>query len=354
MNDCCLKMADEYFYSHYPLESFQREDFLVTHLLEISKRWGDLLSSSAEEFYIRSTSSPTLGIDAETGILECPTCGTKIRAVIIGARLFYFVWRVGMICATFWDTTERGVDRSILGRKSPDWPLEEHLQQLHIAVEMYFGTGAFLGTQGLEELNRQIFDLPKSAATAYFAIVDFAELWVLFHELQHHMQFSGSSAIAAGLQEELPITEKRAKNWSAELTHDADSLKVLIVSASSVLHESNGLSLEAAKIQAGVLACAGADAALHTIQLLEELKVGFVGAPAAATSGAFVRHPPSGYRRNALSNAGFSLLTGKSIESLLQGDVPESWRTVAQSVAGTMRVRDMLFERFHAWPKRKA
>lgn len=259
-----------------------------------------------------------------------------------------------MICATFWDTTERGVDRSFLGRKSPDWPQEEHLEQLHIAVQMYFGTGAFLGTQGLEELNRQIFDLPKSAATVYFAIVDFAELFVLFHELQHHLQFSNSSPIAADLQEGLPISEKRAKRWSAELTHDADSLRMLIVSASSVLHESNGLSEEAAKIQAGALVCAGADAALHTLQLLEELKVGVVDAPAAATSGAFVRHPPSSYRRNVLSNAGFSLLTGKSYESLLQGDVPDTWRTVAQSVAGTMRVRDMLFEHYHAWPKRKA
>lgn len=71
MNDCCLKLADEYFYSNYPLESFQREDFLLTHLLDISKRWGHLLSLSAEQFYIRSTSSPTLGIDAETGILKC-------------------------------------------------------------------------------------------------------------------------------------------------------------------------------------------------------------------------------------------------------------------------------------------
>ena len=354
MNDCCRNLADEYFYSTYPLESFHADDPLLRHLLTIAKKWGSLLSSSADEFYIRSTSSPDLGIDAETGMLNCPTCGTANRAVIIGARLFYFVWRVGMICATFWDTTEQGVDRSFLGQKSQDWPQEEHLEQLHIAVKMYFGTDAFLNTRGLEELNRQIFDLPKSVAPVYFAIVDFAELFVLFHELQHHLRFSDSSSIAADLQENLSLSPKRAQRWSAELTHDADSLKMLIVSATSVLHESNGLSLEAAKIQAGALVSAGADAALHALQLLEELKVGIVDTPTAATSAAFVRHPPSSYRRNVLSNAAFSLLTGKSYESLLQGDVPSSWRTVAQSVASTMRVRDMLFEHYRAWPKRQA
>jgi hypothetical protein len=72
-------------------------------------------------------------------------------------------------------------------------------------------------------LNRQIFDLPKSAATVDFAIADFAELFVLFHELQHHLRFSDSSSIAADLQEKLSLSPKRAQRWSAELTHDADA-----------------------------------------------------------------------------------------------------------------------------------
>jgi len=353
MNACCRKVADEYFYSTYPLESFYAGDPLLRHLLTVAKRWGSLLSSSADEFYIRSTSSPDLGIDAETGMLNCPSCGTANRAVIIGARLFYFVWRIGMICATFWDTTKKESDRSFLGQKSPDWPREEHLEQLHIAVQMYFGTDVFLDTKGLEELNEQIFDLPKSAGTVYLAIVDFAELFVLFHELQHHLQFSESSPLAADLQEGLSLSEKRAQRWSAELTHDADSLKMLLISAISVLRERDGLPLEAAKIQAGVFVAAGADAALHTLQLLEELKVGIVDTPTATTHAAFVRHPPSSYRRNALSTVAYSLLTGKSYESLLQGDVPSSWRTVAQSVASTMRVRDTLFEHYRAWTKPK-
>lgn len=219
---------------------------------------------------------------------------------------------------------------------------------------MYFGKDAFLDTTGLDELNRQIFDLPKSAATVYTYLVDFAELFVLFHELQHHLQFSDSPSLAAHLQQELPLSEKRAKRWSEELNPDADSLKMLIVSASSVLHERDGLAQDAAKIQAGALVGAGADAALHTIQFLEELKVGIIDTPTAVTHAGFVRHPHARYRRNALSIAAFFLLTGKSYESLLRGDVPSSWRIVAQSVASTMKVHDMLFDRYRAWTKGKA
>ena len=237
---------------------------------------------------------------------------------------------------------------------SPFWPREEHLERLEIAVQMYFGKGALLDTKGLDELNRQILDLPKSTATVYTYIVDFAELFVLFHELQHHLQFSDSSSLAADLQQDLPLSEKRAKKWGAELTPDADSLKMLIVSASSVLHERNGLTQEAAKIQAGALVCAGADAALHSIQFLEELKFGVVETSAAVNHVAFVRHPPASYRRNALSNTAFFLLTGKPMTALFAGDTPSNWRTVAQSVASTMKVHDMLFARYKTRTKDEA
>jgi hypothetical protein len=194
-------------------------------------------------------------------------------------------------------------------------------------------------------------DAPQFAVDSY--IVDFAELFILFHEIQHQMPLSKIGLQKLGVKTHLPpqlqISPKRAKWWTAELDHDANSMWLLLLSATSVFHEKHGMTLDDAKVQAGSLVGPGADAALHALQCLEEMRYGPVDLATAATSGDFVRHPPSTLRRNSLSLVAYSTITGKDITSLYRREFTEGWQIVANNVASRMQVQERLLSAYQIW-----
>jgi hypothetical protein len=351
MKNCCLESGHRYFESNYPLSASVKEDVLAAYLINLCKKWGKITNLFADNIYIRSTSSLALGVDAKTGTIHCDVCGGTLDYIFIGARLAYFIWRINMTCASYWDTANKaGEQRLTLEGGSANWPREEQLEQLRIALEMYFGESAFLGVEGLAELNQQILKLPDAPAAIHSYIVDFAELFILFHEIQHQVPVSRLGPTPIGIHVQLPsdleITPKRADWWTTELTADSNSLFLLLLSATSVFNEQFKMTLEDAKTQAASLVCTGADSALHTLQFLEEQRYGKVNLDAAATNNIFVRHPPSAFRRNMLSLSSFSLVTGKNADALYRREFTESWLVVAQNVASHMQVTDLLWGKY--------
>ncbi|MCK5291253.1 MAG: hypothetical protein KAR39_04445 [Thermoplasmata archaeon] len=354
MKSCCVQAGERFFASNYPWAMPIEQESLTAHLLNLCKKWGKITSPFAENFYVRSTSSLQLGVDAKTGSLKCDACGDIFDFIFIGNRLFFFIWRINWICATYWDTQDESEGNQLsFVSGSFDWPRNEHLEQVRTAFDMYFGDDPFLGPEGLTELNRQISELILAPAIIHDYIIDFAELFVLFHEIQHQIPMSQMGPKPSGVSVQLPnnlgCSSRRANWWIAELTHDANSLYLLLLSAVSVFLDKFGMTPNDAKTQAASLVCTGADAALHTLQSLEELRYGKIDLEAAATSSEFVRHPPSDFRRNALSLASYSLVTGKSTASLLRREFTDSWKTVAQNVASHMQVRDRLFRGYDIW-----
>lgn len=357
MKTCCEQTAAKFFAANYPLERSIDQDGLRGYLFDLCQKWGKITYVICEgvkqDFYVRSTSSRLLGVNAQTGFLKCDGCGNAVPFIFLGRRLYYFIWRINMVCATYFTTQGKPEAGSISFSGSPNWPGEDQLEQVRIAFEMYFGDDPFLSTQGLAELNQQIFQVGVAPAVAYLYVVDFAELFVLFHEIQHEVPLShlGPKPIGVSvmLPRDLKIQSERADCWIAELNHDANSLYLLLLSAGSVFLEKFGMPLDDAKMQAASLVCAGADAALHTLQKLEEEIYGDVDVNSAATHNAFDRHPPAGFRRNVLSQESFSLVTGKNIDSLYKKEFTKSWETVAQNVASHSLVRDRLFNAYEAW-----
>ncbi len=240
---------------------------------------------------------------------------------------------------------------------STQWPREEHLEQVRIAVDMYFGNSPFLGTEGLADFNRQMFNLTTAPSVEHLYTVDFAELFVVFHEIQHHMTLPHLPGMPIHFQVQLPsdleITPKRRSSWMTELNNDINSLCTIFMSAASVFMTKFSMSPADAKMQAACLVCAGADAALHTLQILEERRYGKVSLQAAATRGEYVGHPPSAFRRNILSVAAYSLVTGKSSDALFRRELPESWMMVAQNVQSHMALLDKLFAAYETHSRKR-
>src|SRR5215471_17721113 len=357
MKSCCVERGHNYFASLYPLAGSVQEDFLAHHLIDLCKKWGKITSRVVDDIYLRSASSLRLGVNAKTGAIRCNVCGGRLDYIFIGSRLISFIWRLNMICATYWDVFQKSDSNKMVGMTgSTQWPREEQLEQVRIALEMYFGDAPLLGTEGLEDFNKQMAGLALGPAAVHTCVVDFAELFVLFHEIQHHIPLATLGPKPIGLSVQLPpdlkISPKRGNWWITELNNDSNSMYLLLLSAASVFVEKCGMTTSEAKTQSASLVCAGADAALQTLQTLEELRYGKVTAEAAATSADFVRHPPSAMRRNALSLGSYSLVTGKPSDSLLGRELTDEWKMVARNVASHMKVQDYLFAAYRSWHKK--
>ena len=99
----CRESAENYFHSQYFGSGHQNEDALAQHLMSLCQTWGpEVLQPIVDAFYISTTTTASLGVDAKTGTLRC---GKKphddvVPFIFLGARLFYFVWRVNMVCGT--------------------------------------------------------------------------------------------------------------------------------------------------------------------------------------------------------------------------------------------------------------
>jgi len=354
MKDCCLESARSFFVSNYPLSGNEADDHLAARLVDLCKKWGPITSRLADGFYIRCTNSLRLGVDAKTAGIQC-TCGGYVPFIFIGSRLFYFIWRINMVCLTYWGAPNSNGAGVISFEGSSDWPKEEHLRQVGLAIEMYFGQSPLLSTQGLEELNKLIAASQPTAAVMHTNIVDLAELFVLFHEIQHQLPLSKLAAQPPPYRLDLAnfpeLPPARASRWTDELTHDANAVFLLLESVASVLATHHGMAHDDARTQAAILVCTGADAALHTLQLLEEMRHGRVSVAEAASARPFKYHPPSLERRNLLSVYAYSLITEKDADALRRREFTPIWKSVAGNVAGHMRVRDTLFERYKAWRK---
>lgn len=352
MKSCCIEAGEAFFKANYPFAFSAENDALAAYLLQLRKQWGPITSFGLDQFYIRSTSSSRLGVDAKTGNLRClGECGgSVVPYIFIGARLFSFIWRINMICGTAWASGEASKLGLLNLTPATDWPRKEHIEQVKIAFDMYFGDNPFLSTQGLAEFNQQIFGSAFESALLHTYIVDLAELFVLFHEIQHQVPISQLGPKPMGVTVRLPsdieISDRRARWWVTELTHDANSLWLLLLSATAALHDRLQTSLDDARTQAASLVCTGADAALATLQCIEELRYGKVNLNVAATMKEFTRHPPTQFRRDMLAQASYTLITGKDISSLYRREFTESWRIVAQNVASHMKIRERLLAKY--------
>lgn len=353
MKECCIKSGENFFKTRYPLEGTIEQDHFMLYLKNLCKKWGDItdFAINTENFYIRTASSPEFGLSAETGTLKCETCSQPIEYIFLGSRLYYFIWRINMVCATYWEELEADKNndtKSLFG--SGNWPNQGHMDQLQVAIDKYFGKESFLDTKGLLDLNKKIFESAPNSLILHFYIVDFAELFVLFHELQHIIPIQQSGIEKLGLKVTLPdnldITQKRAKYWTTELNCDINSLYLLFLSVSDLFSKNFGLTLAEAKEQAASLVCTGADSALHSIQVLEELRYGKVEIKDAVYSNEFIHHPPAEYRRTIMSQASYMLVTGKEIGSLYRNEITESWSFVADNVRSHMKVFDMLLNKY--------
>lgn len=349
MDKCCVEIAREFAFQRFP--SIYANDIMATRLVELCNKWGDLLNTLQDQFYIATTPSKKLGIGGQTMVVRCPECNKKTKIIIVGDSLFYFIWRFEMICATGWIVENSGHQTELMARN--DWPKTEHLLQLKIAYSKYFDEANEIDAEGIAQLHQMIEIVRPEILRFSMNVVDLAELFILLHEINHHGLFSRpseSDEIAdPPVFEGIEISPKRRRAWGVELNCDALAFVTLVVSATSVIEENEKMGLDKSKVKAIQLVSAGADTALQILELFEVKKYGVVNTQEAALGNIFKHHPPSKFRRNALSLKSFSMTTGKGEEALLNRDWNSQWQEVAQCVGSHMFVRQRLLDCYDKW-----
>ncbi len=206
MLECCRSHAEAHLQHIAPLQGYDMP--LCNHLTSLLRKWGPLLKEYNDLMVLRCSTSNAIGVNAETYRLACSSCGNgSAPVVVIGSRLFYFVWRLSTICATYYTSAEQMNAAYTRLSGSDDWPNVEQLEQVRIAYNMYF-TNSWLDTEGLTDLNRQIAVTRRDASNLYLYTVDMAELFVLMHEIQHQIPLFSTFDGEVGMKVEFDFPVK--------------------------------------------------------------------------------------------------------------------------------------------------
>ena len=342
MPRCCIDFAESNFRARFPLEPPLEQDWLLDFLSNLSKKWGKVTEKATKGIFIRTVPRQDF-FDARTSSLTCPN-GHEIRTVLIGSRVYYLTWRINLICLTYWENISREDARFVVTGGN-NWPKPVHVEQLKTALDVYLND-AFLSNRGFEDLKRFVVDSAAAVNINQMYIGEFALLFLFLHEIMH--------AIEDDLGPEKPIrykikaggdelSEARKGRWNAELSHDANAAFTAYVSAAEVFCKTFKLRKDEALAQAGSLVYPGVDLALHTLQFVEECRIGPVKYEDAVYMQEFTKHPPTQFRRDKLSHTAYNAITGNPIEDLWKGKVTEAWKMVAENTVSQMRLRDRLF-----------
>ena len=304
---------------------------MTRYLEHLGTKWGEITQSMLDRLTVRAVDQP----DFTDALILPVTCaqGHSTHLVIVGTRLYFFIWRVNMLLASYWDLDENGV----LVPKEPTtpWPPAELIDQLATAVRMYFGHEE-LSAAGFGEFNEVVLGSHPFAAWTYTMMVEIAELFLLCHEF-HHIEPGGIHVV---LPSDLPVSTDRLGRWQTEVMCDSNSVYVLLIAATQALAEQFGLSGPDARMSAAGLVVTGADAALHTLVNLERTRYGDVSLERASSDRAFELHPPASIRRDWFSVFSRDLV----VRELGMDDA--TWTVFRDSVASQAHIRDQLFEEF--------
>lgn len=334
MDECCVVAAELKFRERFPLwEPGIGGGYLYRNLLELAKYWGPITDSYTQMFTIRSVDEVELDTSAKILDIACANRHAS-HLIIVNERLYYFIWRVNLIVASYWKLDEH---KAFIPKDSyQSWPTGDQLEQLSIAFDVYLGKRP-LSDIGLEEFNALFFGSHPMAQMFYKFTVDVAELFVLLHECSHAAPLPDFK-VQIELSPDLHfISPKRRERWLTEMRADANATYALFL-AGFKFFENFGISTNDAKKAAAGTVFAGIDAALHTLLVLEELRFGDVQNERAATDPVWAKHPPANLRRNT-----WSFVSKAMAQMVLQAS---DWEEVRQSVGSMIYVRQQMFDKY--------
>ena len=347
---CCIDAGEAYFLKRFPLE-LGAEDFPRDLLLNIGKKWGPVTQAVTQGTFIRTVSRDISADDvrpyfnAEMRTQRCPK-GHEYQFALLGQRIYYLVWRIHMICLSFFQ--EATPAKSGVAYSGPtEWPGPEQVDQLKLALRMY-RTDTFLSNEGFGDIYKWNREAPPNLAIQHLYVSELAMLFILLHEVQHGMEaFHDMNPIMPPLVQIVLQNEglgsKQHKNWASEIQADGNALYMLTVSVASVFHEKFSMTKEEARTIACSLASQGADLVLHSLEFVERQTYGKVDVEKAKSMLAFLTHPPCDFRRTLLSYVSYQLVTGKPHAMLFAGHSPAEWQQVAQDCASQIAIRERLY-----------
>jgi hypothetical protein len=262
--------------------------------------------------------------------------GHESDLVVVGARLYFFIWRTNMLIADNWMWAQDSEGGFKPKDRLNSWPSEKLVDELADSVSTYLGKGD-LSSVDFNSFNQLVLDFDPRALHMYNSIIDLAELFILFHEYQHVRDMPSLLPPNIQLLQRPSLPQERAANWNREQMTDMESAMILFISATRQMMDI-GLNLPKAKMTAAGLVFSGADAALHTLKVLEKVRYGEISQKEAETGFEFRGHPPAQLRRAALSQLCRYLCLTSMDES--------AWMIVSSSIASLALTRDKLFDAF--------
>ena len=330
VDECCQIEASRKLEQLYP----NRKDLFgtagVDHLERIANDLGPITQLMLDTFILRTIDDPGF-LNANIVPITCAN-QHKRMLIVVGMRLYLFIWRTNMLVADAWELDET---RELVLKEDTDWPSKVALDELADSVLQYFGVSDLADTD-FQRFNASVFSAHPVALLMQTEIVNMAEFFVLCHELQHVIPIS-QRALHFPIQSDESLPPDRADSWLEELQADADALYLLLVAAIESYKTRFNLPLEKAKEVAALTVFSGADAAMHALQTLERIRIGNVSQDRWGEA-MFRTHPPADYRLKFLS------LVGNSLGQYCLNS--SSWELVRHSIASLSHVRQQLFDGF--------
>lgn len=333
MHECCVAAAELKFREEFPQGPGIGGGSLYHYLIALAKQWGPITELYFQAFTIRSVDEVALDTAARIFPIEC-TNRHATYLIVVNERLYYFIWRVNLIAASYWK-----LDGHELVPKDShqSWPMTDQLEQLGIAFDVYLGKRP-LSDIGLAEFNALVFESHKVAQLIYKFTVDLAELFVLLHECSHAVPAPGFKAQIELTPDLNFVSPKRRERWLTEMRTDASATYILFLAARDYFVKHFGLSTRnGIKVAAGTV-FAGIDAALHTLLALEAHRFGDVPPERWAIDPVWAKHPPLVLRRNTFGE-GSKALAKMVLEAT-------EWEEVRDSVSSMAHVRQQMFDKY--------
>ena len=327
------------------------EDLLRDHILKIGKKWGPITQAVTQGIFLRTVSREISAGDtlpyfnAEMRSLRCPE-GHVFHFALLGRWIYYLVWRIHMICLTFFQESSRAEAGAFFSGPA-DWHEPEQVEQLKLALRMY-SDEAFLSNEGFGDIYRWSREAHSNLAFQQVAVSELALLFILHHEVQHSMEAFHElnpdmpPVVRIGRKIE-ELGKKQQKNWVSEMQADCNVWFILISSVTSTLQEKTSMPEEEARIAEHSMSAQGPDVVLHSLEFVERQTYGRIDVETARPMLAFLTHPTCDLRRKALSYTSYQQVTGLPYAKLFEGHSTVEWQRIAQYCGSQIAIRERLY-----------
>ncbi|MDC6170704.1 hypothetical protein [Paucibacter sp. XJ19-41] len=221
--ECCRQATEAHYLAWLREVNGTDHALMHEHLMQTLDR----LAPTARQAFphglsVRVAELPGAQARAFTG--KCRTCSGAIQLVVVDARLMFWVWRLLASAAgriMTWNPP-RFTYRTTAGLSAEE--ASAHNAQVATAISYLRPK---LSTQHLDALVHDLDACPQPARNLALTFADYAELWILLHEVVHTTDVAIFQAASPEALAGEQVPEDQVPSWNEELRADCHAMDIL-------------------------------------------------------------------------------------------------------------------------------